>query len=260
MLFLAEEFHRNFLLEEIAAFEVDLVVVEAGGEGIGVLLYAFDHALCHGNAFCVNDEFFRAVTGEKIQHAGAGDHVDAAQRADHCGDAAFKSGLGIHEFRVRCAEIGVGRHAERLCNLSVGAIEHGGFDGAHGSCAFFHVKDRCRAAPNDGRAGVRELMDGDACEHFCRMLSDRSQHGDGSRRPRKRDGDNLRRDACTRESDQVARTKVRPNEWRRWADVEDGARFLAGGFGAACKEGEHIDHLLHGLICECAGDDGFLGI
>ena len=69
MLFLAEEFHGDLLLEEVAAFEIDVVIIKAGGEGIGVEFHAADHALCHGNAFCIEHKFFRAVTGEEVQHA-----------------------------------------------------------------------------------------------------------------------------------------------------------------------------------------------
>ncbi len=97
MLFLAEELHGDLLFEEVAAFEVDLLIVKAGGKRVGMLLDAHDQALGHGDPFGVDDQFLGAVAGQEIQHAGAGDHVDAAQRADHGGDAAFQAGLCIHE-------------------------------------------------------------------------------------------------------------------------------------------------------------------
>src|SRR5215211_3707587 len=45
MLFLAEKLHRDLLLEEIAALEINLVIVETGGERLGVLPDAHKHAL-----------------------------------------------------------------------------------------------------------------------------------------------------------------------------------------------------------------------
>ncbi len=62
MLFLAEEIHRDALFEKIAAFEVDIFIVELGCQCFGAELHAFEHAFCHRNTLGINDKFFRAVT------------------------------------------------------------------------------------------------------------------------------------------------------------------------------------------------------
>ena len=66
---LLEELHGDLLFEKISAFEINLVIVKTCGKCFGMEFHTADHALCHGNAFRIEDEFFRAVTGEKIQHA-----------------------------------------------------------------------------------------------------------------------------------------------------------------------------------------------
>src|SRR5687767_2149332 len=61
MLFLAEELHGNSLLKKITTLEVDVVIIKASSEGFGMEFHTFDHALCHGNAFCIDNEFFCAM-------------------------------------------------------------------------------------------------------------------------------------------------------------------------------------------------------
>ncbi len=59
VLFLTEKLERDLLLKEIAAFEIDLAIIKAGGECLSMNLHAHQHALCHGDAFGIYHQFLQ---------------------------------------------------------------------------------------------------------------------------------------------------------------------------------------------------------
>ena len=65
-LLFAEELHGDLLLKEVAAFEVDLLIIKVGGKPFGMLFDAHDQPLCHGNSLRIDNQFLGAVTGEEI--------------------------------------------------------------------------------------------------------------------------------------------------------------------------------------------------
>ncbi len=111
-----------------------------------------------------------------------------------------------------------------------------------------------------GEPGLRKLVDGDACQTFRGVLCDRAQHGDRGCRTRQRNGHDLGGNACTGQCDQIAGAEITPDQRRRGTHVKDGARLFASCIRAAGEERQHVDHFLHGLVRERAGDDWLFGI
>src|ERR1700756_3268486 len=95
---------------------------------------------------------------EEIQHAGAGDHVDAPERSQYCRDPTFHFNLRVVDAAIARDQVGMRRQAYIFSDLRTGQVEHRRFDGAHRSLAGTHVEDGGRASPDDGSPGLRELM------------------------------------------------------------------------------------------------------
>ena len=94
---------------------------------------ALEQALSGRNGFGIDHQFFNAVTGQKIEHTSARNHVDTGQRAQHGRDAALHFDLRIDDAAIARDHVGVSGQAEKFSHLSAGYVEHGGLNRSHGS-------------------------------------------------------------------------------------------------------------------------------
>jgi len=129
-------------------------------------------------------------------------------------------------------------------HLRIGGVEHGSFNGAHGGRTRAHIENSRCAAPYHRRSRCSKLMDHDPADSFGGMLHHRAEQGHRGGCTRQRHGDNLGRNACSRQVDQVLRTEIAPNQGRRGADIKHSSRFSCRGSLAAAKERQQLQHRL----------------
>ena len=129
-------------------------------------------SLGHAHDLGVNHQFLQTEATLKVEHAGAGDHVDARQRPQDRADARFEPALGIHHLGVGHSQVGVGGQIKILAHLGVGAINHHRLNSAHRRRAGAHVESGRRAAPDDRCAGLHQLVNGDAAQTLGGVLDD----------------------------------------------------------------------------------------
>jgi hypothetical protein len=79
-----------------------------------------------------------------------------------------------------------------------------------------HIENGGRSSPNDGRTGLRQLMNRDSADALGGVLGHRSGESDRSGRARQRHADDLSRYSGSRQIHQILRGKFRPvQRWRR---------------------------------------------
>ena len=109
----------------------------------------------HAADLVVEDELLQALAALEVEHAGAGDAVDAGEGGEHRAHAGLEPGLRVEGLRVGERDVALGRQAEALADLGVRAVEHHRLDGAHRRRLVADVEDGGRAAPDDGGARPR---------------------------------------------------------------------------------------------------------
>ncbi len=253
-----EELPGDFLLEEIGA-EVNSGE-ELQAEGGGQFVHAFAQAQGRAHGFGVHHQLFGGMAVEEIQHARAGDHADSGQGGQHGTDAAFQTRLGVHQLGVAGGQIGVGGQTQRTPHLCVGRVHHGGFHRAHGGGAVAHVKNGRGAAPYDGRARGRALVQGDARQTFGGMLHHAAQQSDRAGAARQGHGNDLSGHARPRQINQALGSKGAVNQRRGGAHVKDGHRPLAQGLGPAAHARQKAQHALAALGGEGSRDHRLGGV
>ncbi len=139
-------------------------------------------------------------------------------------------------------EVRVTGQAQRLADGRVAGVDHRRLDGAHRGRARAHVHDGRRAAPHDGRPGLRQLVEDDAGQGLRRVLDDGPDERHRRRDAGQRHGDELRRHARPGEVHDVAARELGPGQGRGRTDVEDGPRPLRQRVMSAGVDRQQVDH------------------
>ena len=122
-----------------------------------------------------------------------------------------------------------------------------------------HVDGGGRAAPDDRRAGARQLVDDDAAQVLRALLDDRLAEGDRRGRAGQRHGDQLGGDPGAGAVDEGLAGQVAPLQRGARAAVEDREGTAPQLRVAPAHGDEHLAHGGEAVLPERAGDDRLRG-